>query len=229
MAVSPLSPQQLMALQKIDSPTVANAVEAFGVRPPTEGYASLALHCLFPDLPPAVGYALTCTADSTSPVRKTASQDEKLYRALQAAPKPAIVVMQDVGPERLRSCHAGDVMSSLFQRLGAIALVTDGGVRDLAGVRQRAPGFQLFAGGVVVAHGLPSIVDVGVPVSVFGLAIASGDLLHGDSNGLLSIPAAIAGQVAARAEQVWRSEKELVEFIHGPDFSLDALGNTYGW
>jgi 4-hydroxy-4-methyl-2-oxoglutarate aldolase len=224
-----ISIEQLAALGRIDSPTVANAVEAFGVRPATEGYASLELRCLFGDLPPSVGYAFTCAADSTSPARRSPSQDEAFYRALEAAPKPAIVVMHDVGPQRLRSCHAGDVMSSLFQRLGAIALVTDGGVRDLAGVRQRAPGFQMFAAGVVVAHGLPTIVEIGVPVSIFGLAITSGDLLHGDGNGLLTVPLAIAGQLAARAEQVWRSEKELVDFVQSPAFSLDAMGQNYGW
>lgn len=64
-----LSPDQLEAMRRIDSPTVANAIEAFEVRDPTEGYASLELRCLFPDLPPVVGYVVTCTADSTRRVK----------------------------------------------------------------------------------------------------------------------------------------------------------------
>ena len=66
-SVHMLSPKQIEALGRIDSPTVSNAIEAFGVRDPTDGYASLELRCLFPDLGPMVGYAVTCTADSTTP------------------------------------------------------------------------------------------------------------------------------------------------------------------
>jgi 4-hydroxy-4-methyl-2-oxoglutarate aldolase len=224
-----LSSEQLQALKRIDSPTVANAIEAFEVRDPTEGYASLELRCLFPDLPPVVGYAVTCTGYSISPDKGKSSQAEALYKALRDAPKPAIVVIKDVGSERLRSCHAGDVMSSIFQTLGAVAFVTDGGVRDLAGVRQRAPGFQLFAPGTVVSHGMPTIVKVGVTVSICGLKIRPGDLLHGDVNGLVSIPLAVADRVAAQAEKVWQDEREMVDWVKNPGFTLEALGEKYGW
>jgi regulator of RNase E activity RraA len=108
-------------------------------------------------------------------------------------------------------------------------MVTDGGVRDLAGVRQRAPGFQMFAPGVVVAHGVPTIVEVGVTVSICGLTIRPGDLLHGDPNGLVSIPLEIADRLAAQAEEVWRKESEMVEFIKSPAFTLESWGRKYGW
>jgi len=219
-----ISPDELKALAAIDSPTVANAIEAFGVRDATRGYASLELRCLFPDLPPVVGYAVTCTADSTSPAPRRPSRDLELYEAVQAAPKPAIVVLKDAGPNRLLSCHAGDVMSTIFQRVGAIALVTDGGVRDLTGIRQRAPGFQVFAAGTVVSHGIPTILEVGVTVSVCGLTIQPGDLLHGDANGLLLVPAEIAERVAAQAERVWERESRLVDLVRSDAFSLEELG-----
>ena len=225
----PLSPDQLDALRRIDSPTVANAIEAFEVRDQTDGYASLELRCLFPDLPPVVGYAVTCSVDSTSPGQRRPSQDEALCRAIAAAPKPCVVVMKDIGPDRLRGCHIGDVLSTLFQRLGAVAAVTDGGVRDLPGVRQRAPGFQLFAPGVVVAHGVHTIVEVGMTVSICGLTVRPGDLLHGDANGLVSVPLAIVGQVAEQAEKVWQTERETVEFYQRDDFNFDALAARRGW
>jgi regulator of RNase E activity RraA len=228
---APLAPHHLEALGRIDSPTVANAIEAFEVRDPTEGYASLELRCLFPDLPPVVGYAVTCTADSVSPDAPAGrpSQSLAFYRAIALAPKPCIVVMQDLGPDRLRSCHAGDVMSTLFQQLGAVAVVTDGGVRDLAGVRQRAPGFQMFAAGVVVAHGVPTIVEVGVTVSICGLTVRPGDLLHGDANGLVSVPLSIADRVAGQAEKVWQAEREEIEFVKSAGFTFEALAARRGW
>lgn len=227
--MNPLSSTHLDALRKIDTPTIANAIEAFDARDPTEGFASLELRCQFPDLPPVIGYAVTCTADSTSPGRHRPSQQEAFYRAIHAAPKPVVVVMKDAGPNRLRSCHAGDVMATLFQALGAVAVVTDGGVRDLAAMRQRAPGFQVFACGQVAAHGVPTIVEVGVTVNLCGLTIRPGDLLHGDANGLVSLPLVIADQVALRAQQVWQQETEMIEFVKGQGFSLDAMGKKYGW
>ncbi len=220
---SPLSLAQMDALRKIDSPTIANAIEAFDVRDRTEGYASLELRCLFPDLPPIVGYAVTCTVDSTSPGKRPPTALHDLFAMVQAAPKPALVIMKDIGPDRLRGCHAGDVLTTIFLTLGAVGLITDGGVRDLVGVRQRAPNFQLFAPGVVVAHGTTSVIEIGLTVSICGLTVRTGDLLHGDANGLVSIPHAVADRVAAQAEKVWERERNLIDYIKSSAFTLDEL------
>jgi 4-hydroxy-4-methyl-2-oxoglutarate aldolase len=226
--VSPLSLQQLEALARIDSPTVSNAIEFFKVRDPTAGYASMELHCQYPQLPAMVGYAVTCTADSTSPAPKQPNAREKLLEAIAAAHKPAVVVIKDIGPQRLRSCHVGDVLSSIFKKLGAIGLVTDGGVRDLAGIAERAPGFQVFAAGQVVSHGVPVFTEVGVTVNICGLTVRPGDLLHGDANGLLAIPLDIADQVAAQAQKVWERESGIVNFLSSKDFSLEELHKRLG-
>jgi len=218
-----LSLEELKALSEIDSPTVSNAIEAFNVRDPTGGYASMELRCLYPDLGAMVGYAITCTADSTSPAPRRPTKESELLEAVQAAPKPAIVVIKDIGPNRLRSCHAGDVLCSIFQRLGVIGLVTDGGIRDLSGIRQRVPGFHVFASGLVVSHGIPTFLEIGITVSICGLTIRPGDLLHGDENGLLVIPAEIAGRVAAQAKLVWEKEHNLLDFVRSDAFSLEEL------
>ena len=60
---------------------------------------------------------------------------DTLYALLAKAPKPAIVVMQDIGIDRLHSCHAGEIMSTTMKRLGAIGILTDGGLRDIKEVR----------------------------------------------------------------------------------------------
>jgi regulator of RNase E activity RraA len=76
---------------------------------------------------------------------------------------------------------------------------------------------------------VPTIVEVGITVSVCGLTIRPGDLLHGDANGLVSVPRAIAAQVAAQAERVWQKEREEVEFAQGGGFSFEALAARRGW
>ena len=218
-----LSPDDIKALAQIDSPTISNAIEAFQVRDPTAGYASMQLHCQFPALRPMVGYALTVTADSTSPLPKRETKEVELFEAVQRAPKPVVIVIKDVGPQPLRSCHAGDMLCSIFQRLGGVGLVTDGGVRDINGVATRAVGFQVFASGSVVSHGVPTFLEIDSIVSVCGLTVQPGDLLHGDVSGLLTVPVELAPQIIAQAQSILDKERRLSEFICGDSFSLDEL------
>ena len=226
--VSKLTARQLASLRSIDSGTIANAVDSFGVRSRVAGFASLELRCINPDLPPVVGFAVTCTEDTTTPQDGARTGYDALLRAVTAAPKPAIVVFKALGQDRLRSCHIGNMMSALLQRLGAVAVVTDGGVRDVNGVRQHAPGFQLFGSGMVPGGGDYSMVEVGVTVSICGLTIAPGDLLHGDLNGLVNIPHSIADRVPARARRISKGESEFLEFVKGSSFSLDHLARRFG-
>jgi 4-hydroxy-4-methyl-2-oxoglutarate aldolase len=52
--------------------------------------------------------------------------------------------------------------------------------------------------------------------------IAPGDLLHGDANGVTTIPLAIADQVAAAAQGVRDREAVAMAYYTGPDFSIDG-------
>ena len=222
-----LSDTQLEALRRIDSPTIANAVELFGVRPHVAGFMGWDVRCLFPELGVMVGYAVTATCDSQT---EEALRDRlpwwHVLQAVDASPKPAVLVMQDVGTRRTHSCHFGDGMASVSRRLGAIGLITDGGVRDLAGCR--ALGFHYFAPGVTVSHGQHRIVDARVPVEVSGLRIEPGDLVHADENGVVLIPADVAERVVAAAEEVLRQESEAIGFYRGESFSMDGLARRLG-
>ncbi len=208
---SKLSYEQLSALRRIDSPTIANAIETFNVRPRVMGYVGYDIHCQFPELPPTVGYALTCTVDSTTEGRQGIGFNA-LYELLKSAPKPAIVVMQDVGTDRLHSCHAGEVMSTTMKHLGAIGILTDGGLRDVKEVRSLG-NFQYFCAGLVVAHGNPICVSVGEDVTISGMRVRSGDLLHGDVNGILHLPDECAEQVAEAAYHIWAREEEAMRGV----------------
>jgi regulator of RNase E activity RraA len=84
-------------------------------------------------------------------------------------------------------------------------------------------GFQYFCPGFVVSHGQPVILDVNVPVEIHGLSIAPGDLLHGDVNGLLVVPDAVAADVAAACEAVRAEERALLDLITAPGFSVEKL------
>lgn len=212
-----LTVEQMEELRAIDSPTVANAIEAFNVRPRTRGYLGHDVRCLIAGMGTMLGYAVTCKGDSTSEARQVPREHQKLYQAIVESPQPAIVVIQDDGRDKLHSCHAGEMMATTMKRCGAVGLVTDGGLRDINEIRALG-GFHYFGAGLVVAHGNPLIYDVGTVVEVSGVRIHPGDLLHGDENGITIIPAEVAAEVAAESMRVREKEHERLKEILSPDF-----------
>lgn len=213
-----LTPDQITALRRIDSPTIANAIETFKIRPRVSGYVGYDIRCIFPDLPPMVGYALTCTVDSTTEGRVGIGFQE-LYRLMEDAPKPIVIVMQDVGQDRLHSCHAGEVMSTTMKRLGGVGILTDGGLRDVREVGNLG-GFHYFCAGLVVSHGNPICVSVGDEVTISGMTVKPGDLLHGDVNGVVHIPDECAAEVADAAYATWTREDATMRQIAAPGFTM---------
>src|SRR5579883_59931 len=213
-----LAPEQLAALRAIDSPTISNAIETFNVRPRVEGFVGYDIRCIFPELPPSVGFAVTCTVDSTTEGRQGIGFHH-LYNLLETAPKPAFVVMQDVGPDRLHSCHAGEIMATTMKRLGAVGILTDGGLRDAGEVRALG-GFQYFCAGLVVSHGNPICVSVGEEVTISGMRVRPGDLLHGDANGVVLVPEACIADLAPAARRILAQEAETLHQINSPEFTV---------
>ena len=62
-----------------------------------------------------------------------------------------------------------------------------------------------------------------MPVTVSGVAIAPGDLLHGDVNGLLTVPDIDTDRLLAEVQAVRDEERALLDFIRTPGFTLEAL------
>ena len=217
-----LSVEQLEELRAVDSPTVANAIEAFKVRDDTQGFMGMDVRCLTPEFGVMLGYAVTATADSMAPGRSRDRRGHmRLFEAIAASPKPAVLVVHDVGPSRSHACFLGDVIASLSRRLGAIGIVTDGGVRDLDGVRPL--GFHVFAAGLVVAHGTFNIIDVGVPVELSGAHVQPGDLIHGDPSGVTTVPLEVADRVYEQCQKVREREIGLRDYAHSREFSVEGL------
>lgn len=116
-------------------------------------------------------------------------------------------------------------MATIFTRFGAVGLVSDCGVRDIPEVR--ALRFQYFARGAVVSHACFRIVRVNVPVQITGVAIHPGDLLHGDENGLLSVPATAWSGVLGAVERVRTRERRLMDLVRSPGFAVDQLKGRF--
>lgn len=209
-------------LRSVDTPTLSNAIELLKMRPDHEGFTPLEVRCLFPDLGRMCGYAVTAQVETyTSSEPRDNERFIELYRLVQASPKPAVVVLQEIGGHGNYAAHCGEVMATFFTRLGAVGLVSDCAVRDVPEVR--AMGFHYFARGTVASHGHFRIVRSGAPVQIHGLVVRPGDVLHGDENGLISVPQVDAGALKDAVERVRAKERRLMEYVRGAEFSLDGV------
>jgi regulator of RNase E activity RraA len=218
------SPEELEALRRIDSCTLANAIETFGVRLRNEGFASGGVRCLFPQLPPMVGYAVTVKIRGASPPVTGAAtyvEDTAWWDYILSVPTPRIVVVQDISSAHGRGALLGEVHVSILKALGCIGAVTDGAVRDVQSVERL--GFQFFAAALSVSHSYVHIVETGQPAQIDGLTINSGDLLHGDLHGVQTIPSEIVAELPAVAAQISARERKLIALARSPEVSIEQL------
>ncbi len=224
---SGLTLDELEFLRSVDSATIANAVEQFDVRDRTEGYIGGSVRCLVPGLGTMVGQALTVTMSSQPGAVASRNGYWQMWEALDAAPSPGILVAQDVSGRPSRCAYFGEVMATMAGRLGCVGLVTDGGVRDIGELE--ALGFHLFATQAVVSHGNFEIVDVGGDVMLDGQLVRTGDILHGDRNGVVIIPSGVIGGLQVAVEAIRRSELELMEYIRSSAFTVAAARRRAGY
>jgi regulator of RNase E activity RraA len=210
-----ISPESLKKLAKYDTPTICNIIELFDVRPRNRGFMDGRVKCNFPELPPMVGYACTAAFRSDAP---PAGGDA--YGSIQGQldqfaklPGPAVVVFQDLDDPPV-SAVFGEVMCSTYQGFGSAGLVTNGGGRDLDQVR--AIKYPVFTGSTICSHGYCHMLHLGVPVRVGGLMVNQGDLLHGDANGVTSIPPEIVSELLDVADEFVASEALMLDYVKAP-------------
>lgn len=209
-------------LRGVDTPTLSNAVEALKVRDRAKGFTPLQIRCLFPEFGRMCGYAVTAQVETVTQMEPFDIDGHiGLYRLVEASPKPAVVVLQETGGYPDYAAHCGEVMATFFTRLGAIGLVSDCGVRDVPEVRRLK--FHYFARGTVASHANFRIVRSGVPVQILGMEVRPGELLHGDENGLITVPAVEEEALRKAVEGVQTRERKVMDFVRSPEFSLDRF------
>jgi regulator of RNase E activity RraA len=205
---------------------VANAIETFNVRLHNTGFTNASIRCMFEDAPPMVGYAATARLRSGEPpmVGNTFHDRADFWNSILQIPSPRILVLEDKDNPPGRGAFVGDMHAAILKALGCIGYVTNGAVRELAAVRPM--GVQLFAGNVAVSHAYAHIFDLGASITVGGMEVRPGDLLHGDRHGVLTVPAEIAGGIPAVAAEIQREEQKVINFCRSSAFSVAKLAEV---
>ncbi len=225
--ITTITAEQIDYLRSIDSPTIANAVEPFQVRDRCDGFIGGTVGCLFPDLGTMVGYALTVTM--TNQHGEVAGREGywRMWETLEQMPRPSVLVVQDVSDAPSRVAFCGEVMATMARKLGAVGIVSDGGVRDIAEVH--ALGMHYFAPFPVVAHANFSIVDVGIPITLDGQEVRTGDILHGDANGIVIVPPQIVADLPAAVDKIRQTERATMDYVTSDAFSVAEARQRSGY
>jgi regulator of RNase E activity RraA len=222
----PLTTQEVEALKKITSPSVANAIETFKVRPREQGNLSSDIRALFPDMGPMVGYAVPCTIRAEAgPIDGHRASTYGWWDYVQTIPAPRVIVVHDLDDPRGQGAQWGEVQANIHRALGCVGVVTDGSVRDLDEVR--ALGFHFCAAHVSVSHANVHMVDFGIPVKVAGVWVKPGDLIHGDQHGVCTIPHDIAAKIPEAIAKVEADERKIISVCQSPGFTADKLKELY--
>jgi 4-hydroxy-4-methyl-2-oxoglutarate aldolase len=220
MNAEPQTPLYLEELRTLSTCVVASAIEAFDVRLRNRGFSDSRLHCTFPELPPAVGYAATARLRAADPPMEghTYYDHGDWWNSLLKIPAPRIVVIEDADATPGLGAFIGEVHANVLLALGCVAVVTNGAVRDLPEVRRS--GLQMFAGNISVSHAYAHVFDFGRTVEIAGLTVQPGDLIQGDLHGVQTIPREIAARVPAKAREIMKARKELIGVCFSKDFSI---------
>ena len=217
-----LSESQFAFLRSIDTPTVCNLLEIVAPERRGAGYTTSHLHCPFPDLPPMVGFAKTVTIRSRNAVSGPSYMAKRMdyLDYVAAEPRPAVMIMHDLDDPKGHGAYWGEVQSAVHRALGALGVVTDGSIRDIP---QIAPGFQMLAGSIGPSHAWVHVVDFGVDLTVHGMAVKSGDLIHADRHGAVVVPVDKIDAMRAALVTLLAQEARILDVARKPGATVEAL------
>jgi 4-hydroxy-4-methyl-2-oxoglutarate aldolase len=200
----------LSVLTRYNTPTVANAVELFELRPRSEGFLRPGLHCLMPGVAPIAGFAATCTVSSKTFESFGRRDVFDYWEHVESIPGPRIAVVHDIDPYPATGCFWGEVNANVHKGLGCIGTVTDGAIRDVE--EMRAAGFQALYGHLAVSHSYIHVTGFGQPVVIGGVIVKPGDLLQVDQHGALIVPVETLPDLEAAIAEIERRERPVIDY-----------------
>jgi regulator of RNase E activity RraA len=155
------------------------------------------------------------TCGNAFTVRVRAGDNLMIHKALDLlAPGDVLVVDSEGDTSR---ALVGEIMMTTARVRGAVAFVMDGAIRDVEAFEEHA--FPCWARGVSLRGPYKDGPgSINVPVAVGGMVVNPGDVIVGDNDGVIAVPAALALDVAKKAREKHAIEQQTI---------ADILAGTY--
>ena len=230
----------LEELKNFDTPSITNVVATYPENPLCLGlynpwtenwYTDQSIRCMYPELGRTVGYAVTCVFGVPDPNYSRLSFMDVLD-ALDASKKPTILVFQQKFPPEIadKVGLAGGNMTTAMQTIGCVGAISNGPSRDLDEIRPMK--FQYMLSGISPGHGGMAVHAVNVPVSVAGMDVSPGELIHMDENGACKFPADQLGPVLENVRALQKHEEERMALMQKATSAAELRaifkGESYG-
>lgn len=217
----PLGRRELEALRAFSTPAVCDAVAELAPERRASGFTTGHLFAARPGLAPMVGYVRTATVRSGAPAGPEPEAADLLgwLEAIGQGRTPVILALQELDGRDARAC-CGAVLAHLLAAIGCVGLLTDGA---LCGLPRLPEGFQALAAGVRPAGGWPRGLSAAGRITVAGLRIADGDILHADASGAVLVPPELVRAIPDHIAQMRDRDAALLAECRRPGVEFDRL------
>jgi len=220
----------ITVLEDFDTPTICNALELIDSSRKDSGYTRFNMIAINAAMAPVVGFALTATMRSEKPSELSASElkqarldyYEYMYTDMGG---PKICVMHDADDaDAVHGPFFGEFNTRIHRAMGFRGVVTDGCVRDL---RKLPTDILLLARGLRPSHANMHIVSYGDPVTVYGMDVSHGDVVHADEHGAIAFSAKLVDEVAIKATEFIAREAPIMAACKEERLTLPELHRLY--
>ncbi|WGW03454.1 RraA family protein [Tropicibacter oceani] len=218
----------LTLLRSVDTPTVCNAIEVIEGKRGFDRFTRGTVLCSAPDEGAIVGYARTARISAIVPPSEAPevirARRMDYYRHMASGPRPAIAVVEDIDGDKAIGAYWGEINTTVHKGFGLSGALTNGVMRDLGDLPD---GFPVIAGSIGPSHGFVHVTEVASDVTVFGLTIRDGDLVHADRHGALVIPAEYVDNLQAAINTMRRTEDIVLSAARKPGFDFDSFAAAW--
>ena len=218
----------LNVLNSVDTPTVCNAIEAAQGKRGFNNFTKATMVASAPEEKSVVGYALTAKIAATSapeePAESLKERRMAYYKYMAEGQQPSVAVIEDCDFPNCVGAFWGEINTTVHKGFGVSGVVTNGVLRDLGDL---PTGFPVIAGSIGPSHAFVHVREFGKPVSVFGLAVEEGDLVHADRHGALVIPSLVIPSLQHAIEKLIATERLVLDPASKPDFDFEAFAKAW--
>jgi regulator of RNase E activity RraA len=206
-----LNPETRRKLMGVSTATLCTALFKRGLR----NQFIQDVHPLNPDLPVMVGEAFTLryipAREDLNPLSVFADRSHPQRKAVEDCPPGAVFVIDS--RKDARAASAGGILVTRLMKRGVAGVVTDGGFRDSPEIAQMPFPAYHHRPSAPTNLTLHQALDIDVPIGCGDVAVWPGDVVVGDAEGVVVIPAAIADEVADEAVEMTAFEDFVIERV----------------